>query len=64
MADEVVHVVQERLSLGKVGVPQQVNVEVGDRDGVDSWRNGVGGVVAGPRRRMQFCGEMDRQVDT
>ena len=62
VADQVVHVVQQRLGLGKVAVAEQVDVEVGDSHGVDARRHGVGGIVAGTGRFVQSCGEMDRQV--
>ena len=62
MTDQVIDVVQQRLCLSKVAVPKQVDVKVGYGHGIDARRDGVGSVVAGPRRVVQFRGEVDRPV--
>lgn len=46
VAHKAVDVVPQRLGLGEVGMPQQVDVEVGHRDRVDAGRHGVGDEVA------------------
>jgi hypothetical protein len=59
---QIKHIVKERVCLRKVGVPQQIDVEIWYLDSIDSTYNCVRRYIAGPWGAVKHLREKDGQI--